>query len=255
MRRYDWSFARTIEDLVLVEADPNDAREWLFSYEYPDDCAAIRRLLSLVGKDRETLNSKIEYEIARGTGLATALTISSVTKANPGVVTTSTAHGFAVGDTVISSNVVGMTQINDIDFQVVPISSTTYYMVDPDTGYLLNTTSYSTFTSGTVAKRQDSRIILCDLDDDTTPAPQVEFTAILDETDLNALPDYDDDYIEALSYLLAYEVCALVPGIDKKDLGVEMLTLYNEMFTNAVADNGMEESPAQQQQADWVNER
>src|SRR6185436_6908802 len=46
LRRYDWQFARTIADLVLIEEDPNDGLEWGFSYEYPESAAAVRRLLN-----------------------------------------------------------------------------------------------------------------------------------------------------------------------------------------------------------------
>lgn len=44
--------------------------------------------------------------------------VSAVTKANPGVVTTATPHGFNHGDFVLLENLGGMTQLNDREFQI-----------------------------------------------------------------------------------------------------------------------------------------
>lgn len=60
-----------------------------------------------------------------------ALTVSSITKASPAVVTTSTDHGFASGDVVIfeglfESTTTGMPQINGIPFTVTVTGATTF---------------------------------------------------------------------------------------------------------------------------------
>lgn len=60
-----------------------------------------------------------------------ALTVSSITKASPAVVTTSTDHGFASGDVVIfeglfETTTTGMPQINGIPFTVTVTGSTTF---------------------------------------------------------------------------------------------------------------------------------
>ena len=55
---------------------------------------------------------------------ATDLTVSAVTKANPGVVTTSTNHGLLVGDFVTFSNIGGMTQLNGNVYTVGEILNT-----------------------------------------------------------------------------------------------------------------------------------
>jgi hypothetical protein len=78
-------------------------------------------------------------------------TITAITKANPGVVT-SASHGFANGDTVVISGVVGMTQVNGKRFKVASVATNTFALQDVD-GNNVNTTSYTTYTSGGVANR------------------------------------------------------------------------------------------------------
>jgi hypothetical protein len=78
-------------------------------------------------------------------------TITAITKANPGVVTT-TAHGFSNGDTVVISGVVGMTQVNGKRFKVASVATDTFALQDID-GNNVNTTSYTTYVSGGVANR------------------------------------------------------------------------------------------------------
>jgi len=55
-----WPFATKIATLGLVEEDPND--DWAYSYRYPSDCLAVRRILSGIRND---LNStRTPYKIA-----------------------------------------------------------------------------------------------------------------------------------------------------------------------------------------------
>lgn len=61
LRDFAWPFATIIEDLQLVEEDPND--EWAFSYRYPAGCAQLRRILSGVRNDSQT--TKVPYRVAR----------------------------------------------------------------------------------------------------------------------------------------------------------------------------------------------
>jgi hypothetical protein len=71
--------------------------------------------------------------------------ISGITKANPGVVTTSVAHTLANGDYVLLS-VVGMYQVDGRVFRVAGSTSTTFQLEGEDTSL------YDTFSSGTVSK-------------------------------------------------------------------------------------------------------
>lgn len=82
--------------------------------------------------------------VAMQSALAAAKTVTAITKANPGVVS-STAHGFSNGDYVLIT-AVGMYQV---DGKVVRVASTA-----TDTFALegVDTTAFETFTSGTAEK-------------------------------------------------------------------------------------------------------
>jgi len=75
-------------------------------------------------------------------------TVSAVTKANPGVVTTSTAHGLLEGDFVTFTNIGGMTQLNGNVYKVGTVGSTTTFNLQDSSGTDLNTSSYGTFSAG-----------------------------------------------------------------------------------------------------------
>lgn len=75
---------------------------------------------------------------ARGSVTGAAKTISAATKANPVKITTSSAHGFSNGQTVYITGVQGMTQINNKEFTISNVTSTTFTLG-------VNGTNYSTF--------------------------------------------------------------------------------------------------------------
>jgi len=81
--------------------------------------------------------------VAMQSALGSSKTITAVTKANPGVAT-STAHGFVNGDYVLLT-VSGMYQI---DGKVVRVANTTANTFELEG---INTTSFDTFSSGTAA--------------------------------------------------------------------------------------------------------
>jgi hypothetical protein len=76
-------------------------------------------------------------------------TITNITQANPGVVTTSTAHGYFTGQAILHTAVVGMTEVNNQTYDIIVLSPTTYSIVDT-TGFTAYssagtaTTTYST---------------------------------------------------------------------------------------------------------------
>lgn len=77
--------------------------------------------------------------------IATAVTITGITKASPGVVTTSAAHSYSNGDIVFLS-VQGMYQVDNKVVRISAASGSTFTLEGVDT------TSFDTFTSGTVQK-------------------------------------------------------------------------------------------------------
>lgn len=77
--------------------------------------------------------------------LSASVSISGVTKASPGVVTTGSAHGWSTGDYVLVSSQ-GMYQINYRVFRISAASGSTFTLEGEDT------TNYGTFTSGSAQK-------------------------------------------------------------------------------------------------------
>src|SRR6267142_2741024 len=83
--------------------------------------------------------------------LETGKAITAITQANPGVIT-SNAHGFANGDWVFISNVVGMTQLNGNTYIVAGVTANTYTLTDLF-GNAVNTTTFGAYISGGTAQR------------------------------------------------------------------------------------------------------
>ena len=83
--------------------------------------------------------------------LETAKTVTGVTNASPGVVTSAT-HGFSNGDWVFFSGISGMTTLNSKTYIVANATTNTFTLTDLD-GNAINTTSYVSYISGgTVAR-------------------------------------------------------------------------------------------------------
>lgn len=76
----------------------------------------------------------------------TPVNISAITRANPGVITTSAAHGLVTGDRVMLAGIGGMIELNNREVQVTVINATQFSWGE-------NTSTFGTFTSGgSVAK-------------------------------------------------------------------------------------------------------
>ena len=73
-------------------------------------------------------------------------TITAVTQASPGVITSS-SHGFTNGDEIVIASVVGMTELNNKSFLVANVTTNTFTLTDLF-GVAINTTSFSAYTSG-----------------------------------------------------------------------------------------------------------
>jgi len=68
-------------------------------------------------------------------------TISGITKANPGAVTTSAAHGLVTGDKIFIDGVAGMTQVNGLFFSITLVDTTHFTLG-------VNTSGYGAWASG-----------------------------------------------------------------------------------------------------------
>ena len=80
---------------------------------------------------------------------SSAKTITAITKANPGVLT-SNSHGFSNGDEVFIDSVGGMTELNGRNYLIANSTTNTFTLTDLF-GVAVNTTNFTTFTSGGTA--------------------------------------------------------------------------------------------------------
>lgn len=76
--------------------------------------------------------------------------IIGATQANPVVITTSAAHGRSNGDVVWLRSLGGMTELNNQQFKVANVTSTTFEITDLD-GNNIDGTAYTVYTSGGTA--------------------------------------------------------------------------------------------------------
>lgn len=83
----------------------------------------------------------------------TAKVINGVTNANPAVFSTTTAHGYNVGDWVFPQNIGGMTNFNGLTWIVNTVPSSTQFSVTDLFGNVISSVSFGVYTSGgTVSK-------------------------------------------------------------------------------------------------------
>lgn len=82
--------------------------------------------------------------------IAAAKTITAITKAAPGVFS-STAHGFANGDLILLE-IQGMVELHGSLVKVVSVTTDTFQVAGVDGSTGLDTTLFSTFSSGTAKK-------------------------------------------------------------------------------------------------------
>ena len=80
-----------------------------------------------------------------------ANTITGVTQANPGVVT-SAAHGYSNGDEIYIDSVGGMTELNGRNYRVANVTTNTFTLQNLF-GVDINTTSFTAYTSGGAADK------------------------------------------------------------------------------------------------------
>lgn len=80
---------------------------------------------------------------------ATAKTITGITQASPGVIT-SNSHGFTNGDEIFIAAVGGMTQLNGRNYRVAGATANTFTLTDLF-GNAIDTTGFTAYTSGGTA--------------------------------------------------------------------------------------------------------
>lgn len=127
--------------------------------------------------------------------LDTALTVTAVTLADPGVAT-STAHGLANGDVVLFTVSGGMVELNGQAVRVANVATDTFELEG------LDTSDYSTWTSGT-AQKVTAWHTLANAQQVSMPDPtpnKLDITTLIDKSKQYAygLPDAPDGSIQGL---------------------------------------------------------
>ena len=84
--------------------------------------------------------------------------ISSITRANPCVITTVGGHGLRSLDEIEIEGIVGMTELNDQRYQVIWLSYTSFSLQYLN-GYNVDSTSYTAYSSGGVIERLFTEVI------------------------------------------------------------------------------------------------
>lgn len=97
-----------------------------------------------------TIKTNSGLKLFMESAIATAKTISGITKDAPGVVS-STTHGFTNNDIVLLE-VQGMVELNGRLFKVVNVAADTFQLAGVDGTTGIDTTLYNTFSSGTAKK-------------------------------------------------------------------------------------------------------
>ena len=84
-------------------------------------------------------------------GAVQQLVISSITQANPAVVTTSTDHGLVTGDEIRITGVIGMTEVNDREFVITVVDADEFSLNGEDS------TGHTAYVFGGVVSLMGSR--------------------------------------------------------------------------------------------------
>lgn len=90
----------------------------------------------------------VDESLASIDALSNSVNVTAITKANPGVITTGSVHGLAVNDKIYVANIGGMTQITTGYYLVNSVPTTSSLSLKTTAGVVVDSTSYSTFTSG-----------------------------------------------------------------------------------------------------------
>lgn len=143
----DWSDWEGLDEVLTTTGASN----YQLIKTYADIAGSYVRSIQKPVTDTVTLKRNgspyAGFTLNSTTGILTltadsSVNISGISKANPGVVTTATAHNLTTGVTVFLSGIGGMTQLNNRAFVVTVLTSTTFSLNGE------NTSGYTTYTSG-----------------------------------------------------------------------------------------------------------
>lgn len=145
--------ARTMENFIPTLQGPARKRP---GFRFVDDLGERRLLKEVVFSQTDAWilafgDATLGFYSDDGPVLEAAKTITDVTAASPGVVT-SNSHGFSNGDRVYIEDVGGTTELNGRVFTVASVATNTFELVDM-WGTSVDTSSLGAYTSGGTASR------------------------------------------------------------------------------------------------------
>lgn len=146
----DAAGTQAVVESVAVIPGASEDEVWVAVKRYVNS-GTVRYIERLkIGLDA-TASREDAFFVDSGLTLDSAATIIGATKANPVVITTSSAHGVGDGAYVDIRDVAGMTELNGNRYIVANAASTTFELTDKD-GNNVNGTAYTTYISGGTAR-------------------------------------------------------------------------------------------------------
>lgn len=236
------------------------AGHWLFRFRYPNDCVKVRFLENPLGRDTDD----IPYEITQTSALDTinAKKITGISKASPGVVTTSAAHGFSSGDLVFitgikasvdsaTASATAATDMVEADgrlYIATGSGTATFNLTDPTSGAAVDTSTFTTYNTTQDAGRavkvlRGVKCILCDVD-----GAVVRYTRY--ETDPTF---YSPSFVAVFAAILAEKVSMALTG-EIKLASALMRTAFQRLHMGQSVD-AQEGMGDEERDADWISER
>jgi len=221
LRAHPWNFAKSRAKLVKSATAP------LFGYasKFPIPTDFVR--LRFLGEDNYGVVG-IDYDLEENDFILTdqeitnssAITITGITKANPGVVTAA-AHGFSDDDIVLIEDVVGMTSVNDVRVKIDDATTDTFSLAT-EAGVDIDTSAYTAYVSGGTATKVDTLAI----------------GYVKDITDVSY---FDPLFVTFLALIFAKNICYGVTG--KTTLRRDIREMLLETSNQARAVNGQDKPP------------
>lgn len=147
---------RTVKNYITQTQGPANYREGIIHVQH-SRLNQVFNLLDYRFNDEqayglEFTNKKLRFYRNNGIILEADVTITGISQADPGVVTTSGAHGYEDGDEVFIYEVTGMTEVNGKSYLVANKTATTFELTDID-GNNVDTTGFTAYSANGVCNR------------------------------------------------------------------------------------------------------
>lgn len=145
----------------ISEVGDSSKKGRLIPFIFSDDQTYVLQFSDLTL--RIIRNGALLYETATNT-------VTGITQAVPAVVTTAASHGWTTGDEVNLTDIVGMVELNNRNFKITVLSSTTFSLQEMDGTTNVNAATYGAYSSGGTLQKVYEVVTAYDEDDLSTIA-------------------------------------------------------------------------------------